>query len=262
MNIHNTALVDEETKIHPSVKIGAYSIIEKGVIIDEGTEIAPYTHIMGNTRIGKNNKIYTGAVIGYDPQDTSFNPEKNVGIIIGCNNIIREHVTIHLSTKDNSNTLIGNDCFLMVGSHIAHDCVINDNVIIVNNAQLAGHTIVEKNAFISGNVGIHQKCRIGAYAMVGANEKIAQDVVPFILIDDFPAKPVGINRVGLRRAGFSPAERKNINRAYHILFREKLSTPKALEVLEEEFPDEPNIRYMINYIRTSIKSGRGIIKYK
>lgn len=258
MNIHSTAIISKDSKIDKSVKIGAYTIIEKDVFIDSGTIIAPYVHITGNTKIGKNNKIYTGAVIGYQPQDLSFDPNKNVGITIGNNNTIREHVTIHLSTQNNSVTRIGDNCYLMVGSHIAHDCIIEDNVTLVNNALLAGYVIAEKNAFISGHAGIHQFCRIGAYSMVGANEKIGQDVVPFTIINNFPGVPIGINIVGLKRAGFTSEQRNNLRKAYRILFREGLIIPKALERLKREF-DDPNITYMIKFIK---ESKRGIIKYK
>lgn len=259
MQIHPTAIIDDGAEISASVKIGAYSIIEKDVKIGENTTIAPYVHIMGNTIIGENNKIYTGAVLGYDPQDKSYDSNRNTGIKIGDNNTIREHVTIHLSTKDNSYTKIGNNCYLMVGSHVAHDCVLEDNVTIVNAGLLAGHVVIEKNAFLSGGVGVHQYCRIGAYAMIGVNEKIAQDVVPFTLINDFPARAVGINVVGLRRAGFSTEQRKNLKLAYKIIFREKLPTSKIIERLEDSF-DDPNIDYIINFLKKSVNEGRGFIK--
>jgi UDP-N-acetylglucosamine acyltransferase len=259
MNIHNTAIIDKDTDIHPSVNIGAFSIIEKGVSIGANTKIFPHVHIMGNTKIGENNQIYNGTVIGHYPQDTGFDPDKDVGIIIGNNNIIREYNTIHLSTKDGLYTRIGDSNFLMVGAHVAHDCIIEDETIIVNNTSLGGHVYIEKKAFISGHVGIHQYCRIGAYSMIGSCEKISQDVVPFMTVNDFPARTTGINLVGLKRAGFDSERRKNIQKAYKIVFRGKSIIPKALEKLDKEF-EHPDIKYIKRFIQNSQKNGRGILK--
>ncbi len=259
MNIHPTAIIDKEAEIDESVIIGAYSIIEKGVSIGENTVIGPYVHIAGNTTIGKGNKIYTGAVIGQGPQDISFDKRKKTGIIIGDNNTIREQMTIHLSTSEEEFTKIGNNCYLMVGCHIAHDNVIEDNVIIANSTMLGGFVWIEKNAFLSGNVGVHQHCRIGSYTMIGSNEKVSQDIVPFTLVNDFPPRTTGINLVGLKRAGFSAEERNLINRAYKIIFRENLSITSIIERLENEF-DDANVRIMTNFIKNSAKNGRGILK--
>jgi UDP-N-acetylglucosamine acyltransferase len=259
MFIHETAIVNKNADIHESVKIGAFSIIDEGVSIDADTEIFPNVHITGNTKIGKNNKIFNGTVIGHVPQDLSYDPAKNVGIVIGDNNIIREYITVHMSTKDNSYTKIGDNNFLMVGVHVAHDCVIEDNTTIVNNTSLGGHVYIENKAFISGHVGVHQFCRIGAYSMIGSCEKISQDVVPYMTINDFPARTTGINLIGLKRAGFDPERRKFIKKAYKILFREQMILPKAIDKLESELK-HPNIDYIIKFVRNSTKNGRGIIK--
>ncbi len=259
MNIHKTALISEKAKIHPSVKIGAFSIIDDEVTIDEGSEILSNVHITGKTTIGKNNKIYNGAVIGNIPQDKEYNPLNNTGIIIGDNNIIREYVTIHLSTKDSEYTRIGNRNFLMVGVHVAHDCVIEDDTVIVNNVSLGGHVHVEKKAFISGHVGIHQFCRIGAYSMIGSCEKISQDVVPFMTINDFPARTSGINLVGLKRAEFDEQRRKNIRDAYKIIFRKNKSIKSVISILEKDFKDE-DTKQILTFIRNSTEKGRGILR--
>ncbi len=259
MNIHKTAIIDSKAIIHPSVKIGAFSIIDGEVEIGENTEIYPQVHITGSTKIGKNNKIYNGAVIGHIPQDVSYDKNNNTGIIIGDDNIIREYVTIHISTKNNEYTRIGNHNFLMVGVHVAHDCVIEDDSTLVNNVSLGGHVHVEKKAFISGHVGIHQFCRIGAYSMIGSCEKISQDVVPFMTINDFPARTSGINLVGLKRAGFSPQRRANIHKAYKIIFKKSMSIKSVVESLENHFDDE-DVEYIREFIKYSANNGRGILR--
>lgn len=262
MKAHKNSIISEDSNIAENVVIGPFSIIEGGVDIDSDTEIGAYVHIKKNTSIGKNNKIFDGAIIGQQPQDVSYKKNTKSGIIIGNNNTIREYVTIHLSSNEGKYTHIGNNCYIMVGTHIAHDCTIEDNVTIVNNVSMAGYVKIERNAFLSGHVGIHQHCTIGAYSMIGSCEKISQDVVPYCLIDGFPAKTTGINTVGLKRANFTQKQRQNIKKAYKILFREKLSIKNSLIRLKTEFEHNENINYIINFVKNSIKNGRGIIKYQ
>ncbi len=260
MNIHQTAIVSEKAKIHESTRVGQFVTIDEGVSIGENCEIFPNVHITGNTIIGKNNKIFNGAVIGHDPQDITFDKSKKTGILIGDDNIIREYVTIHRATKDKDFTRIGNKNFIMIGTHIAHDCVIEDETTIVNSVSLGGHVHIEKKAFISGHVGIHQFCRIGAHSMIGSCEKISRDVVPFMTINDFPARTTGPNTIGLKRAEFDEKRRMNIQRAYKKIFREKKSIKTIIMELEENFKDDADIKYIINFIKNSVQKGRGIIK--
>lgn len=260
MQIHKTAIIDANAKIGDNCEIGAYSIIEEGVSIGNNTKIAPFVHIKGNTKIGENNDIFTGCVIGNPPQDNGFDDNRNVGVIIGNNNIIREHVTIHTASQDGAVTTIGNNCFIMVGSHIAHDCIIEDFVTIVNSTMIAGYVKIGNNAFISGNVGIHQHCCIGSYAMIGANEKISQDVVPYMLVNDFPAKITGINIVGLKRAGFDSEKRKIIKKAYKILFRKKNIPSLAIKELESLYPDNDIIKDIVEFVNNSLIKGRGLLR--
>jgi UDP-N-acetylglucosamine acyltransferase len=209
--IHPTAIIDNSAEIASDVVIGPYCIIGSQTKIDSGTILKSHVVIDGNTIIGKNNIIYPFATIGLAPQDLKFKGE-NSQVIIGNNNIIREHVTIHLGTKeDKMLTEIGDNCLFMVGSHIAHDCKISNNVILANNATLAGHVIIEDYVIIGGLSAIKQFTRIGKNAMIGGMSGIEKDVIPYGLVKGERACLVGLNLVGLKR--------KNIDRKQIIILQ-------------------------------------------
>ena len=177
--IHKTAIIDPKTKISSNVSIGPYSVIGPDVEIGENTIIHSHVNIAGYTKIGKRNKIYSFASIGNDPQDLKYNGEKTE-LIIGDKNIIREYVTINPGTiSDSGKTIIGNNCLFMISSHVAHDCVVGNNVIIANNVPLGGHVIIEDNVVIGGNSAVQQFTRIGKMAMIGGMTGVLHDVIPY-----------------------------------------------------------------------------------
>lgn len=258
MKIHKTAIVHPKAELAEGVEIGPFSLIEANVTIGQNTKIGPHVILNGWTTIGKNCIIHMGCVIGHEPQIKGYEL-KEAYCIIGDNNIIREYVTIHRGWKEKEKTIIGNDNYIMANAHIAHNCQIGCGVIITNYAALTGHVIVEDKAVISGLVGIHQFCRIGAYAMVGGASKVVKDVPPYMLADGNPAVIHGINSVGLQRAGFTQNLRNHIKTAYKILYRLGLNTSQALKKIENELPPSPEINHLIEFIKSS---KRGICRGK
>ncbi len=254
--IHETAIVDKRAEIDPSVEIGPYTIIGPGVKIGKGTKIGSSVRIEGETIIGENNKIFHGAAIGLEPQDYSFKGERS-GVKIGDNNIIREFASIHRATGEGNYTLVGDNNFIMAYAHIAHNCRVGSNIIIVNAAQLAGHVIVEDFAYISGLVGVHQFVRIGRYSLIGANSKLVQDLPPFVIAQGVSARATGINIIGLKRKGFSLERIRIIKEIYRIFFRSNLNTSEAIEEILKKFPDSPDAREFVNFVKYS---KRGILK--
>jgi UDP-N-acetylglucosamine acyltransferase len=227
--IHPTALIDPSAQLGEGVVIGPYVIIEQDVTIGAESRIGAHSVIKQHTRIGRGNHIHEHVVIGGDPQDISFQPCVT-HVIIGDENQIREGVTIHRATQENQATRIGDGNFLMAYCHIAHDCVVGNRAILANGATLAGHVSVGDRAFLSGNVVIHQFCRIGRLVMLSGLAAVGMDCLPFVLAAGNPARVRGLNRVGLKRAGFSQAEVQELNHALHILFR---PGKRLVETLEE-----------------------------
>lgn len=254
--IHPTAIVAPGAELNENVEIGPYSIIGENVKITRGTKVGPHVLIEGWTQIGENCQIFQGAVIGTPAQDVSSQRKRSY-VQIGHNNLIREYVTIHRGTKEESTTYVGNSTFLMAYSHIAHNCRIGDEVVIANCGSLAGYVTVEKNAVIGGLTAIHQFVRIGAYAIIGGCSKIVQDIPPYIKATGHPGTLWGLNTVGLRRAGFSLSRRNLLKKAYRILFRSHLNTSQALEEIEKKLDLSPEIDHLCEFIRTS---QRGICK--
>lgn len=228
--IHHLAVVDPSAEIDSTVAIGPFTVIEAGVRIGAGTMVGPHCHILGRTVIGAACEVHSGAVLGGTPQDRSFSGQPS-DCLIGDETIIREHVTVHRGTAPGSVTRIGNRCLLMVGSHVGHNCVMEDDVTLVNGALLGGYVHVGPRAVLSGHVGVHQFVRIGAGAMVGVLSQITQDVLPYFMVSG-AGRNVGINRVGLRRMGAECSEIDDVQRAYRILCRERHSLPAARQLLE------------------------------
>lgn len=254
--IHETALVSKKAKIGKNVKIGAFAIIDDGVEIGDNCEIGPRAHLLDGTKIGNNNYIGEATLIGNAPQDKKFKGLKTY-VYIGDNNVIREYVTIHKSTYEGKATLIGNGNFIMTMAHIAHDCKIGNNTVIVNYAGLSGHIQVDDYAFISGLTAIHQYVRIGAYSMVGGGLRISMDVVPFMMVADNPARMIGINKVGLKRHGFTKEKIKIIETLHRIFFKSKLQLKEAISKIEFELPKIEEVKYFIDFIKNS---QRGILR--
>jgi len=229
MKIHPTTLITGNVKIPEDVEIGAFCVIEGDVKIGRGTRIANRVTLKGRVTIGENCRIYDGAVIGEEPQHLDYRGEDSE-VIIGSNVIIREYVTVHRGTGiDKMKTIIGDNCMLMAYSHVAHDCIVGEGVIMANCATLGGHVEVGNYAFIGGLSAVHQWTRIGSYAMVGGLTGVSLDIPPFTIASGQHAQLWGVNTVGLKRRGFSEERISVIKKAYKILFKSNLLKHEAIE---------------------------------
>ena len=234
MNIHPTAIVDPSAKIAEDVIIGPFCIIESDTVIESGCEIAARVSIKSGVYMGPNCKVFENAVIGGIGQHVCP-PGPPGKVRIGSNNTFREACTVQRSIKEDGFTEIGDGNFFMVNAHIAHDCVIGNNNIVANNVMFGGHVHVGNRAFVSGGVAVHQFCSIGSYAMVGGQSHITKDVPPFVTVDGLTSRVVGINRVGLRRSGFTSAQIARFKDAYNVVYRQGLSWKETLETLRTQF---------------------------
>jgi UDP-N-acetylglucosamine acyltransferase len=256
--IHEKALVHPRAGIGEGVEVGPFSVIGENVTIGENTWIGPHVVITGWTTIGKNCKIFQFSSIGEAPQDLKFKGEES-HVIIGNDNVIREFVTINrATTHGGGKTVLGNGNFLMAYAHVAHDCLIGDNVIMSNAATLAGHIEIEDGAIIGGLVGVHQFVRIGAYSFISGLSGVPQDIPPYILVAGGRCKPYGLNAVGLKRHGFPEKAISGLKKAYKIIFRSGLILENALrEIEEDEIYGIPEVVHLVQFIRGS---KRGICK--
>ena len=227
-SIHPTALVAAGVRLGDDIVIGPFAVIEEDVILGDGCRIASHAVIKRHTRLGARNSVAEHAVIGGDPQDFKFK-DCDSTTEIGDGNSIREGVTIHRGSRPGSATRVGSGCFLMAYSHIAHDCQVGNDVVLVNNCALAGEVVVDGRAFISGGAMVHQFCRVGRNAMIGGLAKVTQDALPFCITDGNPARVRGLNRVGLRRSGFPATEIAALKQAYRLLDSPGVSLREALE---------------------------------
>jgi len=252
--IHPLSEVHPNAVLAEGVSVGPFTCIGPGAVIGEGTEIGPGVLITGQTVIGKQCKIFHGASIGGEPQVLGFKDVPS-GVVIGDRTTIREYVTIHRSMHADVSTRVGDDCLLMAYVHIAHDCVIGNRVIIVNSTGLSGHIVVEDRAFISGMVAMHQFVRIGRHAMVGGSSGVRKDILPYSLVEGYPARLVSLNSVGLRRSDFPPSVRLAIKEAFKIIRDPGLNLKQAVRKIEQEIEMLDEIRYLIDFIG---KSTRGI----
>lgn len=254
--IDERAIIDPNAKIATDVHIGPWTSIGPDVEIDSGTHIGPHVVIKGPTKIGKNNKIYQFASIGEDPQHVNYKGEATQ-LVIGDGNVIREFCTMNRGTaQGGKTTTIGNNNFFMAYVHIAHDCVVGNHIIFVNNASLAGHVHVQDYATIGGFVGIHQFCTIGAYSFITA-AMVGKDVPPYVMVTGNTAKVCGLNTVGLKRRGFSSETIVMLRRAYNILYRQGLNVKQAIIELEKMAIECPEIQLFIDAITNS---SRGVVR--
>ena len=238
MKIHPTAIVSTDADLADSVEIGPLAIIESGVRIDSGCRLAGQVVVKENTTIGSDTMIHEGAVIGGLPQHTNM-PEHCGSVVIGRRNTIREHVTVHLGLEEDGVTRIGDDCLLMVGSHVAHDCKVGNHAILTNHVLLGGFVEIGERACLGGDVAVHQFCRVGRLSMVGGCARVVQDVPPFVLTDGQSCMVVGLNRIGLRRAGFDRYDVTQLKEAYQLIYRQGLSHEETLAALEVRFLEGP-----------------------
>lgn len=257
MSIHPTAIVEEGATLHETVSVGPYSIVESGAVIGEGCRIESGVRIYSRTRMGAFNRVCHGATLGADPQDLSFEPSKAKPLIIGDHNQFREGVNIGCGIKSEEGTRIGSHNYWMAYSHAGHDCLVGDYNIFANTATLAGHVEVADRCFLSGQVAVHQFCRIGSYAMVAGVTGVPQDVPPFVTVDGHRARIVGLNVVGLRRAGFDQVQRSRIKAVYRLIFRSGLRLSQALAQAQADYPS-PETETIVRFVESS---RRGVVSF-
>ncbi len=256
MTVHPNTEIHSSAILGNNVTVAPFSTIGPDVRIGDNTEIGPNVLITGGAVIGKDCRIFHGASMGGDPQILGFKDIPS-SVEVGDRTVVREYVTIHRSGNENEKTRVGADCMLMAYSHVAHDCQIGNNVVVVNYAGISGHVIVEDSAFIAGHVGIHQFVRIGKYAMVGGMAGVSKDVLPFSLVTGNPARLMETNTVGLKRSNFKPKIRSAIKNAFKFIHQSDLNTSQAVDKIEKEIEMFDEIRYLIDFIKDS---SRGITK--
>lgn len=251
--IHSTAVI--ESDVPSDAFIGPYAIIGPDVELGNGVRIASHAFVTGPAIIGDSVSIGPSAVIGTDPQDLKYNNERTE-LIIGSRTVIREFANINRGTVDSGRTIIGSDCLIMAYVHIAHDCEIGDRVILANAVNMAGHVRIGSDVTIGGVVPIHQFVRIGEYAMIGGGYRVSRDIPPFVLAGGYPIRVSALNRIGLRRKGFSRERLDNLDTVFRYLFRsDGILTSKARELLENtELSDDA--RKLADFI---LSSSRGVI---
>lgn len=246
--IHPTAIIHPNAQIDPSVEVGPYAVIDEDVVLGTGCIVGPYVYLTGSTKAGSGNRFFAGCVIGEAPQDLKYRGNRTA-LVIGNDNVFREHVTVHRSAGEGESTLIGSRNFLMAHSHVAHDCHLGDQIVIANGAMLGGHSTVDERAVISGNCLVHQYVRVGTLAMMQGGSAISKDLPPYTMARGDNGI-CGLNLVGLRRAGLAPAERLELKRLYHALFRSGLNLRQAMAKAEPEFLRNVS-RTMLDFLRDS-----------
>jgi UDP-N-acetylglucosamine acyltransferase len=255
--IHETAIVSPHAKIGEDCYIGAFSTIGDEVVLGNSVRLESHVVVDGKTFIGDETRVFPFVSIGLAPQDLKYGGEATE-TRIGKRNQIREFVTVHRGTANGGGiTEIGDNNLLMAQAHVAHDCKVGNEVIMANAATLAGHVTMYDRANIGAYSGVHQFCRIGVEAFVGGYSVIVKDALPFAISQGNHAKCYGLNRVGLRRRGYSKETVEKLHHAYHLLLSAKLNTSQAIERIKEEITDSPEVNLLIEFIETS---SRGVVK--
>ena len=252
--IHPTALIDKGAEIDNTAVIGPYTIVGPEVVIGANTTVGSHAVIAGKTSIGEDNKIFHHVSLGEIPQDMKYKNEDTT-LTIGNGNVIREFCTFNLDTvQDRSDTQIGNKNWIMAYVHVAHDCILGDNIILANCVQLGGHVVIDNNAFLGGFTGVHQFCRIGTHAMAGVGSVVLADIIPYVTVMGNRARPYGVNTEGLKRSHFSLEDIAKIKFAYKLIFRSGLSLEDALQKLKEANGDNEKVNKIIKFINNSKRS--------
>jgi UDP-N-acetylglucosamine acyltransferase len=257
--IHPTAVIDTEAEIGESVEIGPYVVVEGKVRVGDGCVIRPGVHLIGPLTLGRHNMIFSHAVLGERPQHLHYSGEPT-RVEIGDHNIFREHVTIHRGTTQSWVTRIGNHNFLMANAHVAHDCVVGNHCILANGSMLGGHCLLEDNVFLSGNSAVHQYVRVGRLALLGGLSGSTMDIPPFIIQQRINCI-VGVNVVGMRRAGVRTDHIDAVRRAFHMLYHEQMVLPAALEKIDRELGAVSEVAEMTAFIRAS-KRGINLLNHR
>ena len=255
-NISSLAYVHPNVDIKEDVIVEPFAYIEDNVVIGAGTRIMAHACIMSGARIGKNCTIFPNAVISGIPQDLKFEDEESLAII-GDNTTVRECVTVNRGTKSRGQTVVGNNCLLMAYCHVAHDCVLKDNVIVGNSVQIAGEVEVDDYAIISGGTLVHQFTRVGKHTMIQGGTRLGKDIPPYTVAGREPVSYVGLNIVGLRRRGFTREQINNIQEIYRYLYLSGYNISQALEKIENELTEIDERIDIINFVRAS---SRGVVR--
>ncbi|MDX9856416.1 MAG: acyl-ACP--UDP-N-acetylglucosamine O-acyltransferase [candidate division Zixibacteria bacterium] len=255
-DIHPSAIVSKKAEIADDVVIGPHSIVEDDVVVGRGCRIASSVLLASGARLGERVQVSHSAVIGTRPQDLKFGGEVTRAII-GDDTAIREFVTINRGTAAHGETSIGKNCFVMAYAHVAHDCIIGNNVIMANSVNLAGHIEIDDYAILGGVLPVHQFVKIGAHCMIGGGFRVQQDVCPYALVGGYPLKTVGINSIGLRRRGFPKETIATLEKTFKILFFSNLNTSQAVERIKSELEILPEVQTILDFID---RSNRGIVK--
>jgi len=249
--IHSTAIISPKAQIGNDVEIGPYCVIEDNVTLGDRCKLHSHVVIHGHSEIGQENEFFPFAAIGIKSQDLKYAGEPTA-LIMGDRNTFRENSTVHRGTQEGSPTRIGSDNLCLAYSHIAHDCILENHIILSNNGTLAGHVRVDDYAIISGLSAVHQFCRVGAHSITGGLAKIVKDIPPFTVVDGNPASVRGINHIGLQRRGFSDSDIRALRNAYKKLFLKKdLNFNTAMSELSEELRQNPQVAHLIEFIETS-----------
>lgn len=255
--VHPTVVIEPGAELDDDVRIGPYAIVGADVRIGARTVVGSHTVLEGRVELGSDCRIGAHAVIGAPPQDLKYRGEPT-RVAIGDRTLVREFATVHrASAGGHGVTAVGPDCYLMAYAHVAHDCQLEEGVIMANQATLGGHVEIGRHAIVSGLTAVHQFVRIGAYAFVGGCSGVNQDIPPYLKVQGAPAKPFGLNAVGLRRHGFSHEAIRALKEAYRIVFLSDLNTSQALERMKRDLPASPEVERFIDFIQ---RSQRGISK--
>jgi len=244
--VHSTAIVEEGCELAEDVEVGPYTVIRGGTIVGPRTVVDAHV-LLEHTTVGADCQLSFGAAIGGSPQDQNYQGEPT-RVVIGDRNVIREYVTIHRATGEGNVTRVGDDNMLMAATHLGHNCEVGNRVMLSTLSGMSGHTIIEDQAIIGGMVGSHQRVRVGRLAMVSGYSKLSQDVPPFSLVDGKPARVVGPNTVGLRRAGIGLETRRALQRAFRLLYRSGIAWPRALEMVREQLGSFPEVSYLLEFL--------------
>jgi len=258
MRIHQTAIVSKKAKIAEEVIVGPYAVIGDGASIGSGSIIGNHAVVEGNTTIGKNCELLTGAVVGSRPQDLKYKGEK-VYLEIGDNNIIREYCTLNPGTEEGGKTIVGNGNLIMAYSHVAHDCLVGSNCVLANGSTLAGHVTIEDRAVIGDLVAIHQFLRVGKLSIIGGCSKVVQDIPPFSTCDGHPAAVFGLNLIGLRRGNVPRESIGKLDDAYRILFSSGLSIKHGLDKVMKEVELTTEVAYLVEFIKKNRSRDRAFL---
>jgi UDP-N-acetylglucosamine acyltransferase len=247
--IHKTAVIHPKANIDPTAKVGPFCVIGEAVTIGARTELVSHVSIAGETTVGEDCVVYPFCALGSPPQDLKWKGERT-RLVIGSRNVMREHVTMHPGTGvGRQETRIGSDCYFMVGAHVAHDCILGDRIVLANSAQIAGYVVVGDNVIFGGLSGVHQHCRVGPHAFIGAMATVVNDVIPYGSVVGNHARLAGLNIVGLRRRNFSREQIHDLRAAYRMLFAEEGNFQERIEDTIQSFGSSKEVQEIIAFIR-------------